>query len=203
MALGFTAFIYTLVVFVTTAVLPPQQFRESLLSVYDAALLSGGNILHILIGIAAFLAFITTANAAIMTASRYPLGMSRDKILPSIFQKMNKFRIPFVAVFFTGSFVIFSILFLPLELLVKVASSILILLYIFANLTVILFRESKISSYQPKFSSPFYPYMQILGILSGFFLLLEMGTKIIFLMVVFLFLGFLWYRVYAQKRASK
>ena len=95
------------------------------------------------------------------------------------------------------------ILFLKLELLVKVASSVLILLYIFANLTLILFRESKISSYKPKFRSPFYPYMQILGMLGGFFLLIEMGTFIIFLTLVFLLLGFIWYKVYAQKRVSQ
>jgi mannitol/fructose-specific phosphotransferase system IIA component (Ntr-type) len=96
-----------------------------------------------------------------------------------------------------------AILFLNLELLVKVASSVLILLYIFANLSVILFRESKILSYKPKFHSPFYPYLQILGILGGGFLLIEMGAFIVFLTTIFLLLGFIWYKVYAQKRASQ
>ena len=95
------------------------------------------------------------------------------------------------------------ILFLRLELLVKIASSILILLYIFANLTLILFRESKILSYKPKFYSPFYPYPQILGILGGIFLLIEMGTFIIIIMMVFLLLGIIWYKFYAQKRAAQ
>ena len=93
--------------------------------------------------------------------------------------------------------------FLRLELLVKIASSILILLYIFANLTLILFRESKILSYQPKFHSPFYPYLQIFGILAGGFLLIEMGTFIVFLTTMYLLLGIIWYKVYAQKRASQ
>jgi len=73
----------------------------------------------------------------------------------------------------------------------------------FANLTVILFRESKILSYRPKFYSPFYPYLQILGILGGLFLLIEMGTFIIFLTMLFLVLGFGWYKCYGQKRASQ
>jgi len=139
-----------------------------------------------------------------MTASRYPLGMSRDKLLPQGFQKISsKFKTPYVSILFTGFFIILAVLFLKLELLVKIASSILILLYIVANLTVILFRESKISSYRPKFHSPFYPCLQILGILGGGFLLIEMGTFIVFLTTMFLLLGFIWYKVYAQKRASQ
>ena len=95
------------------------------------------------------------------------------------------------------------IVFLRLELLVRVASSILILLYIFANLTLILFRESKILSYKPKFHSPLYPYIQIIGILGGLFLLIEMGTFIVFLTMIFLLSGFFWYRFYSQKRTTQ
>jgi len=150
------------------------------------------------------LAFISTANAAIMTASRYPLGMSRDKLLPFYLQRTNRaIGTPYISILFTGMFMLSVILFFRLELLVKVASSILILLYTFANLSLILFRESKLSSYKPKFCSPFYPYMQILGILIGIFLLIEMGTFIVFLTVIFLFLGFGWYKVYVHKRVNR
>lgn len=93
-----------------------------------------------------------------MTASRYPLGMSRDKLLPDLFQKISgKFGTPYVSILFTGLFMLTVMLLLKLELLVKVASSVLILLYLFANLTLILFRESKILSYRPKFHSPSTP----------------------------------------------
>jgi amino acid transporter/mannitol/fructose-specific phosphotransferase system IIA component (Ntr-type) len=199
-----TSIFYALVIFVTIGVLNPEHLRLSLTPISDGAGIFGGNVLKIIISIGAFLAFISTANSGIMTASRYPLGMSRDKLLPGGFQKISsKFKTPYISILFTGSFMILAILFLRLELLVKVASSILILLYIFANLTVILFRESKILSYNPKFHSPFYPYLQILGILGGGFLLIEMGAFIVFLTVMFLLLGFIWYKTYAQKRASQ
>ena len=199
-----TSIFYALVIFVTIGVLNPEYLKVSLTPISDGAGAFGGDALKIIISIGAFLAFISTANAGIMTASRYPLGMSRDKLLPHAFQKISsKFKTPYISILFTGSFIILAILFLKLELLVKVASSILILLYIFANLTVILFRESRISSYRPKFYSPFYPYLQILGVLGGGFLLMEMGAVIIFLTMVFLLLGFIWYKVYAQKRATQ
>ena len=198
-----TAIIYTFVIFVTIGVLDPDRLGSTLVPISDGAGAFGSNGLKIAISIAAFLAFISTANSAIMTASRYPLGMSRDKLIPAYFQKLSvRSNIPYIAVLVTGSFMVLALLFLRLELLVKVASSILLLLFMFANLTVILFRESKILSYRPKFRSPFYPYLQIIGILGGLFLLIEMGAFIMLLTMLFLLLGFIWYKFYGQKRSS-
>ena len=204
LSLVVTSIFYALVIFITIGVLNPEHLEGSLTPISDGAGVFGGDTLKIIISIGAFLAFISTANSGIMTASRYPLGMSRDKLLPAVFQKISpRFKTPHIAIFFTGSFMILAILFLRLELLVKMASSILILLFIFANLTVILFRESKILSYRPRFHSPFYPYLQILGVIGGGFLLMEMGIFIVFLTAMFLLLGFIWYKVYAQKRAGR
>ncbi|MBU4312860.1 MAG: amino acid permease, partial [Candidatus Omnitrophica bacterium] len=204
MSIIVTSIIYMLVIFVTIGVLNPETLKTTLIPISEGAGVFGGGVLKILISIAAFLAFISTANAGLMTASRYPLGMSRDKLLPGCFQKISKStNIPYVAILFTGCFMILMLLFLNVELLVKIASSVLILLYIFANLTVILFRESKILSYKPKFHSPFYPYIQILGIIGGIFLLIEMGTFIVFLTMLFLLLGFIWYRIYGRKEATR
>ncbi|MBU1062081.1 MAG: amino acid permease [Candidatus Omnitrophica bacterium] len=199
-----TSIVYTLVIFVTIGVLDSENLKGTLVPISLGAGSFGGNFFQGVISIGAFLAFISTANAAIMTASRYPLGMSRDKLMPGYFQKISpKSNTPYIAILFTGSFMILTLLFLKLELLVKVASSILILLYIFANLTLILFRESKILSYRPKFHSPFYPYLQIIGIVGGLFLLIEMGTFIVFLTMIFLLLGFIWYKCYAKEHSSQ
>jgi amino acid transporter/mannitol/fructose-specific phosphotransferase system IIA component (Ntr-type) len=204
LSLTIVSFIYAFVVFITIGGLNPERLRITLTPISDGAQIFGGEFLSILITVAAFLAFVTTANSALMTASRYPLGMSRDKILPLIFQKISsKFKTPYISILCTGFFMIAVILLLKLNILVKIASSILILLFISANATLILFRESKILSYKPKFKSPFYPYLQILGIIGGIFFLIEMGTFIIFLTGIFLFLGFIWYRSYVKKKVSK
>jgi len=204
LSLVVTSILYALVIFVTIGVLKLEPLKHDLTPISDGAWVFGGDIFKIIISIGAFLAFISTANAGIMTASRYPLGMSRDKLLPSVFQRISpRFKTPYISIFFTGAFMVLAIYFLKLELLVKIASTVLILLYIFANLTLILFRESKLLSYKPKFHTPFYPYMQILGVLGGIFLLIEMGSFIIFLTTIFLLLGVVWYKVYAQKKASQ
>lgn len=204
LSLIISSILYALTIFITVGVMNPESLRATLIPISEGAAVFGGDVLRIIISISAFLAFISTANAGIMTASRYPLGMSRDRLMPSIFQRISsRFKTPYISILTTGLFMVAVILFLKLDLLVKVASSILILLYIFANLTLILFRESKILSYKPKFHSPLYPYMQVLGILGGIFLLVEMGSFILFLTGVFILLGVLWYKVYAQKKSAR
>ncbi len=204
LSLGVTSVFYGLVIFITIGVLNPDSLAYTLTPISDGAQAIGGDILKIVISIGAFLAFISTANAGIMTASRYPLGMSRDNLLPDVFQKISsRFKTPYVAILSTGAFMLMAILLFRLEFLVKVASSLLILLYIMANLTLILFRESKILSYRPKFHSPLYPYLPILGILGGIFLLIETGSFIMLITMLFLLLGFVWYKTYAQKRSSQ
>jgi amino acid transporter/mannitol/fructose-specific phosphotransferase system IIA component (Ntr-type) len=204
LSLSVTVLFYVLIIYVTVGVLNPLNLKNTLTPISDGAAVFGGDFFKIVISVAAFLAFISTANSGIMTASRYPLGMSRDKFLPGIFQRLSpKLKTPYISILFTGSFMMFVILFLRLELLVKVASSILILLYTFANLSLILFRESKIASYRPKFHAPFYPYLQIIGILGGIFLLVEMGALVVFLTMGFIILGVVWYKVYVQEKVTR
>jgi mannitol/fructose-specific phosphotransferase system IIA component (Ntr-type) len=95
---------------------------------------------------------------------------------------------------------IFVILFLDLENLVKTASLLKILLFLFVILSLIIMRESKIRHYRPEFRSPFYPWVQIVGIGGLVFLIFEMGLIPMLLVGVFILLGFLWYWFYARDK---
>lgn len=196
--------IYALVVFVTTGLLLPEELHFSLTPISDGARTFAGIPGEIVMVVAAILAFISTANAAIMSASRYPIAMSRDKLLPSFLERINrKFGTPHYSILLTGVFVTSAILFLELELLVRVASTLLLLLYILTNLAVIIMRESKIQNYQPQFRSPLYPGMQIAGILGCGFLLAEMGKLVLSLSGLFMAAGLFWYLVYAGLKVEK
>ncbi|MFH1645437.1 MAG: amino acid permease [Candidatus Omnitrophota bacterium] len=196
--------LYALVVFITTGLLSPEKLHNSLTPISDAAFAIAGMPAGIIISIAAMLAFISTANAAIMSSSRYPIAMSRDRLLPQFFERINeRFKTPHFSIIFTGLFMVMAILFLNLESLVKFASSLLLLLYICANLAVIIMRESKIQNYKPKFYSPFYPVTQIMGILGCCFLLFEMGEQVFYLLTVLTFLGVGWYLLFARLRSKR
>ena len=110
---------------------------------------------------------------------------------------------PHYSVLFTGIFMILAIIFLDLKSLVELASALLLLLYILTNFAVIIMRESKIQNYQPRFRSPLYPTVQILGILGCGFLLVEMGKFVLSLAGVFVALGLVWYLIYAGLKVEK
>ncbi|MCF8065962.1 MAG: PTS sugar transporter subunit IIA, partial [Desulfarculaceae bacterium] len=109
---------------------------------------------------------------------------------------------PYMAVLVTGGFV-FATLFLGLGILVKAASSVLILTYLMANICVIILRESRLTNYRPHFRAPGYPWLQIVGAGGFVVLLLEMGWQalIISLLLVFSGLGFYW--VYGRIRYER
>jgi amino acid transporter/mannitol/fructose-specific phosphotransferase system IIA component (Ntr-type) len=195
---------YALITFVTTGLLSQDKLQYSLTPISDAARVFLGAAGAIVMASAAILAFVSTANAGIISASRYPLAMARDRLLPKFFRSINsRFATPHYSILFTGTFMLAAILFLKLELLVKLASELLILLFIFTNFAVIIMRESKLQNYQPKFYSPLYPWMQILGIIGCGFLLAEMGRFILLFSSLFIAGGLFWYLAYAGVRQIK
>jgi len=61
-------------------------------------------------------------------------------------------------------------------------------------------RESKIRNYRPKFKSPFYPLIQIAGIIGFIVVLFEMGFIPMLFVGSFLFFGFCWYWFFARDK---
>jgi amino acid transporter/mannitol/fructose-specific phosphotransferase system IIA component (Ntr-type) len=196
--------IYVLVVFVTTGILEPEKFANSYTPISIGGKFSMGKFGLIVMSIAALLAFISTANAGIMTASRNPMAMSKDELLPIFLRKINpKYGTPVYSILFTGGFMICLILFLDLKNLVKVASSLKLVLFMLANLSVIGMRESKVHNYQPKFRSPLYPWIQIIGVLGSGFLLIRIGNVAIITIFLLIVGGLGWYWIYARPKVKR
>ena len=195
--------LYVLVVLVTTAVLPDSLLDNSLTPISDGANAIMGTPGKIVLSIAAILAFVSTANAGIMASARYPLALSRDKLIPSFFNKVNKkYQTPHVALIFSAVFIA-ATLFLKLEILVKTASTVLFLAFIFSCICVIVLRESRLQNYRPRFTSPFYPWVQIVGIVGSLFLIYEMGKEAITASVVLIIAGFCAYWFYGRIRSNR
>ena len=201
--------IYVVVVFITVGIngeslLRPSPMNYSLTPITDTASKIMGLPGIILLSVAAILAFISTANAGIMAASRTPLAMGRDGLIPPFLAKVNrKYKTPHIAILFTSVFIIIVILFLDLELLVKTASTIMIILFGFVNISVIIMRESGIQNYRPKFKTPLYPWMQIFGVLSYLILIIAMGKTPLMITSIFIILGLIWYWFYGRIRTNK
>ncbi len=195
--------VYSLVTFVITGTLEPENFRGSMTPVADSAQLFMGTTGYVIITLASLLAFISTANAGIMAAARYPLALSRDRLLPGKLSLVNKrFGTPTIAIVITGIIIFLSLL-LPLEILVKAASTVILALYVLTNFAVIILRESKMVNYQPSFKTPFYPWLQIASILLFIFLIVDLGAEAIEITLGLILAGFIVYMFYGRKRQKK
>lgn len=195
--------LYILVIFVTSGVLGAVALDHSLTPISDGAAVFMGRWGKILLSFAAILAFITTANAGIMAASRYPLALSRDGLMPDFLRKVNKrFQTPHISILFTGGFMIIA-LFFTLDILIAAASTVLILTYLFSCISVIIMRESGLINYQPRFRSPLYPWIQIIGILGCGLLLFEMGKEVLLISIILISVALFVYWFYGRIRASK
>ncbi|RKZ31191.1 hypothetical protein DRQ36_02990 [bacterium] len=194
--------IYALGVWVVVGVLPAEELYFSLTPIADAAGVIVGPVGVILITIAAVLAFATTGNAGIMSASRYLLAMGRDRVIPHPFSRLSRFRTPKNAILLTSGIVLLIVLTLNVESIAKLASTFQILVFAFINIAVIVMRESGIKSYDPGFKSPLYPYIQIAGILVAVILIPEMGLIASIFALVLVSLGVVWYYLYVRRRVT-
>ncbi|MFP4026759.1 MAG: amino acid permease [Candidatus Brocadiia bacterium] len=195
--------IYTLVVVVTSGVLANDVLDGSLQPISDGGQALMGRTGYILMSIGAILAFISTANAGIMSASRYLLALSRDKLIPSPLSNVNeRFNTPHMAILLTG-FVILLCLFLELKTLVEAASTVLILTNILACLSIVVLRESGLQNYRPAFRSPLYPWLQIGGVLGLGFVLSEIGIDAYFISAGLILIGFLGFWFYGRQHVKR
>jgi len=195
--------IYVLMVFVTAGVMDPIRLSQSLTPISDGAFVFMGPAGKIALAVAAILAFLSTANAGIMTAARSLVPLSNDGLLPSFFGRINaRFGTPHNSLFLTGLLIIVA-LFLRLEILVEAASVVLILTNILSCTSVIILRESRVQNYQPHFRAPLYPWLQIVGIIGFGFLLLEMGTEALAMSFILIIGGLFVYWFYGRIRANR
>ena len=192
--------IYCLCIAVTIGILSPLAITSTFTPLTQGALKLGGTGFAIILSLAALIAFISTANAGILSSSRIPLAMAKDDLLPSKFSLVSKkSQTPYFSIIFTGLFMLVLILFLDLESLIKIASTLMILLFIFVNLSVIIMRESKVINYRPTFKSPFYPWVQLIGIIVYGILIFEMGKIPLIVSVFFIGVSFAWFALSVRK----
>ncbi|MCD4823116.1 MAG: amino acid permease [Phycisphaerae bacterium] len=204
--------LYIAAVFVMVGVLPGGEIAGgdfvnlTPLSSAAGAFMGKGGL--VLLSVAAILAFITTGNGGILAASRSPLAMSRDGLLPRPFQIVSrKFGTPYVSVLCTSIFMISMILLLSIADLVKVASTMMLILFLLVNVSVLIMRGSKIQNYRPKFRSPLFPWIQLAGIGVYAVLIVELIAMLGLVPLIttggFVLASLLWYFVYVRPKITR
>ena len=191
--------LYVLVLIVLVGIMTPESLSGSLTPLADAARIHYGNTGYYLITAGALLAFITTANAGILAASRYPMALSRDKLLPKLLGRVSgKSQTPVISICFTGLFILLALQ-LKLETLVKVASTVILLSYVLTNLAVIILRESQIQNYRPSFKVPLYPWLPFVNVIIFSIMIILMGFQAVEIALFIIGVSIMLYLFFGRK----
>ena len=202
-SLVFTTLLYVAIVAVLVGVTDPGSVAGSLTPVAVAAEATLGQVGVVVVILAAVLALISTANAGILSSSRYPFAMSRDRLVPpSLSSVSERFGTPVNSITLTGAVLLALIAFFPILDIAKLASAFQIMVFAMINVAVVAFREGN-AEYDPEFTSPLYPWVQAFGVVTGLLLLTQMGTIALAGAVVITVGSVAWYFLYVRSRVSR
>ena len=203
LAIGTTIIVYAVGTTIMVGVLPANELAKDLTPVASSAEVIFGEWGKIAVTVAAVVAFASVANAGILSASRYPLAMSRDHLIPSKLAKLTGRNIPHYGIAVTVVLIVLLVITLDIARIAKLASAFQLLIFALICLAVIVMRESQIEAYDPGYRSPFYPWMQIFGVFSPLWLIAEMGALPILFSLGLVTLGTVWYFAYAQNKVVR
>ena len=193
--------LYTLGVLVAVAVVPPSLLHDDLAPIYSAAEDVMPTAGAVLVVVAALAAFSSATNAGILAAARYPLAMSRDRLVGERLGRLNRFNTPAWGVALTGAGMAVVVLALDVAAIAKVASAFVLLTLALVNSAVLVLRASRIASYAPGFTAPLFPYLQLAGIAIDLYLIVELGPVALLLTGASVVLGVAWYVFYGRTRS--
>ncbi|MCK8823715.1 amino acid permease [Fuchsiella alkaliacetigena] len=192
--------LYVGIMLVISGVFPQEKVIVMGTPLVEVARLMVGPVGGIAIVIAGFLATVSTANAALLSSSRFPFAMGRDKLMPQWFIEIHsKYSTPYKAILFTGLTMIVLLLLFNVEDLARLASSFNFLDFMLVNLSVIILRRASHKWYKPTFTDPLYPFTQIIGIGGSFLLLLQVGLMPLLFVAALILLGIIWYITYGGR----
>ncbi|MCS3633214.1 amino acid transporter [Salinibacter ruber] len=192
--------LYVLTIFISTSLLGSEPLAEmgetaavnvgrSIAGTFGAAALLGGGLL----------ATLSSANASILSASRSIYALSRDELVPSQVERINRrYRTPHVALLLTGGIIVALILFGRVEVLAEVASLLHLFMYGLICVALLVLRQSPPDGYQPSFRCPGYPVVPVLGALTSFGLVAFMNPLSIAIGGGILLATAGWYLLYAR-----
>ena len=192
--------LYVLTIFIGTSLLGSESLAEmgetavvnvgrSIAGTFGAAALLGGGLL----------ATLSSANASILSASRSIYALSRDDLVPSQVERINRrYRTPHVALLLAGGPIAGLILFGQVEVLAEVASLLHLFMYGLICVTLLVLRQSPPEGYTPTFRCPGHPVVPLLGALASFGLVAFMNPLSIGIGGGILLATAGWYVVYAR-----
>lgn len=184
--------------------IPLDELTTNIRPIYTLAEMLGGKYAGIGAAVLGVITLISMANSGVLAASRFPFAMSRDSLLPPFLKKLHpKYLTPIVTIAITCVLMAVVIILFDVEKIAKLASAFMVMMFIAVNGCVIVLRETAVQWYQPSYKSPFYPWIQIFGILSGLLLLIVLGGLAILAGLLIIISGSMVYAFYGRHHSQR
>ena len=196
--------VYVLVALVLVGNVEASALSTDIRPIYTLSKVLGGETFGYTAGLVGVITLLSMANSGVLASSRFPFAMARDKMLPGVFGTVNsRFITPVNSIIVTCIIIGLAVFYLDVEKIAKLASAFKVMMFVSVNLAVIVLRETSAQWYNPKYKSPFYPYVQLFGIVSGFVLLFYLGFMPIVSVAGIFVLGFFIFLAYGKNTNRK
>lgn len=200
LSLVIMALIYVSVAFTLVGNIPMETLKTDIKPIYTIANILGGTTIGYIAAVIGVITLVSMANSGVLAASRFPFAMAIDKLLPTFMARIHsKYLTPVVTIVMTCLVMALAILFLDVEKIAKLASAFMVMMFISVNACVIILRETATQWYNPAYRSPFYPFIQLFGIITGIILLVLLGFVPLMAILSITIIGFFIYLKFGKK----
>ena len=204
LSLFIMSLIYVSVAFVLVGNIPLEELGTDIKPIYTVSNLLGGTYVGYAAAFVGVITLVSMANSGVLAASRFPFAMAIDELLPKFMSKIHsKYLTPITTIIMTCLVMVMVILFLDVEKIAKLASAFMVMMFISVNACVIILRETATQWYNPPYKSPFYPVIQLFGIVSGIILLVLLGFMPLLAILSIAVLGFIIYLRFGKRTERK
>ena len=164
-SLTITTLVYSLTMTVTLGTIPWQQIAGSETALTDAIakFMPNGGIA--MMAFAGLVATLTSVNSSMLSATREAFTLSRDTLWPQGLARLNRFRVPFMAVLFIGLVSSLITIIGVVDFLSFITSAGYLFVLFWSNLAMIRLRK-KFPAIPRPFKAPFFPLTPLLASLT-------------------------------------
>lgn len=164
-SLAFITLVYSLVVVVTLGTLPWQQVAGSATALSDAVRVFLPGVGVTIIAMAGMVGALTSINSSMLSATRETFTLSRDGNWPLVLSRLNRARVPFMAIIMIGVISILITIFGVVDFLSYITSAGYLFVLFFSNMAMITLRKKYPDIHRP-YKVPLFPLTPILASLT-------------------------------------
>jgi len=158
--------VYSLTVVVTLGTIPWQSVAGSKTALSDAIkVFMPGSVGVTIIAMAGMIGALTSINSSMLSATRESFTLSRDGNWPLVLSRLNRVRVPFMAIIFIGVVSIMITVFGVVDFLSYITSAGYLFVLFFSNAAMIMLHKKYPDIHRP-FKAPFFPLTPILASLT-------------------------------------